>query len=156
MPTPLHIPSVNALKDFEGRDLGTTEWRVIPQRQIDAFAEATGDRQWIHVDNERAKRESPYEQTIAHGYLTIALAPVLLPELLEVAGCRQVVNYGIDKLRLKAPVPSEARLRMAATLKKVRILRDGAAHVTFALRYEVDGSKRPACVADAIYVYYPT
>jgi acyl dehydratase len=149
-----HVESVPALAELEGRDLGATEWRVIPQSQIDAFADATGDHQWIHVDAERARAESPFGGPIAHGYLTLALAPVLLPELIEVAGCGRVINAGIDHMRLKQPVPAGSRLRLAASVKHVRIIRGSIAHVTLSLRFEIEGEKKPACIADAIYVYY--
>jgi len=150
----LHVDSVPALADLEGRDLGATQWRELPQSQIDAFAQATGDHQWIHVDVERAASDSPFGGTIAHGYLTLALAPVLLPELIEVGGCRQVINAGIDRMRLKQPVPAGSRIRLAAQVKKVRLIKGHTAHVTLSLRFEIEGEKRPACIADAIYVYY--
>ena len=150
----MHVDSVPALADLEGRDLGATQWRELPQSQIDAFAQATGDHQWIHVDVERAASDSPFGGTIAHGYLTLALAPVLLPELIEVGGCRQVINAGIDRMRLKQPVPAGSRIRLAAQVKKVRLIKGHTAHVTLSLRFEIEGEKRPACIADAIYVYY--
>ena len=92
MANPTAIPNVAALADLVGRELGKTDWIEVYQEQIDAFAEATGDRQWIHCDVERAQRESPFKSTIAHGYLTLALVPVLLPKLLVVDDCRTVIN----------------------------------------------------------------
>jgi len=148
------VESVPALAELEGLDLGATGWREIPQSQIDAFADATGDHQWIHVDVERARADSPFGGPIAHGYLTLSLAPVLLPELLEVAGCSQVINAGIDRMRLKQPVRAGARLRLAATIKQVRMMKGPAAHVTLSLRFEIEGEAKPACLADAVYVYY--
>jgi acyl dehydratase len=155
MATPLTISDVASLDQLEGRDLGTTEWHTIDQAQIDAFAEATGDHQWIHVDRERAERESPFGRTIAHGYLTLALAPVLLPELLQVTRCSRIVNYGIDKLRLREPVLSGSRIRLGARVKSVRSVRGGAVRVSLAVRFEVEGSGRPACSGELIYVYFP-
>jgi len=114
MASPLIISDVAALPEYEGHDLGTTDWRAIDQTQIDAFAAATGDHQWIHVDRKRAERESRFGTTIAHGYLTLALAPALLPDLVVVQNCSQIVNYGIDKLRLREPVPSGGRVRLAS------------------------------------------
>ncbi len=149
------VPDVASLKDFEGADLGASSWTIVNQDQIDAFATATGDHQWIHVDVERAACESAFGQTIAHGYLTIALASALLPEILTVKECSRVVNYGIDRLRLREPVPAGSMLRIAGSLKNVRAIRNGAARVTLALRWEVDGARRPVCVADVVYVYYP-
>ena len=155
MTTPLIIPDVAAIEGFEGRDLGLTDWRTIDQDQIDAFAAATGDHQWIHVDPERAARESPFGTTIAHGYLTVALAPALLPELIQVAECAQIVNYGIEKLRLRKPVPSGSRIRLGASIKGVRKVKGGAARVSLAIHFEVEGEKRPVCSGEFIYVYFP-
>jgi len=155
MPEPIVIPSVAAIPDFVGTDLGVSNWVTIDQAQINAFAEATGDRQWIHVDVERARRESPFGGTIAHGYLTVSLASTLLPELVRVENSTQIINYGIDKLRLREPVPAGSRLRLGGTFKGVRMLSSGAAHTTIALRWEVEGARRPVCLADAIFVYFP-
>jgi acyl dehydratase len=155
MASPLTIPDVASLDRYEGRDLGTTEWRTIDQEQIDAFAEATGDHQWIHVDRERAARESPFGTTIAHGYLTLALVPAMLPELVCVARCSQVVNYGIEKLRLREPVPAGSRVRLGATLRSVRRVKGGAARVCLSVRFEVERARRPACSGDLVFVYFP-
>lgn len=155
MSSPTVIPSVRALKQFVGKSLGTSSWVTVSQEQINAFADATGDHQWIHVDTERARRESPFKATIAHGYLTLSLAPSLLPEIFRVEGARMGVNYGIDKMRLPAPVPAGARVRVLAELKDVRDMPGGGARATFGLVFEVEGGAKPACVADAIYVYYP-
>lgn len=154
MATPLMIPDVASLPEYEGRDLGTTEWREIDQARIDAFAEATGDHQWIHVDRERAERESPFGTTVAHGYLTVALAPALLPELVAVKKCSQIVNYGIEKLRLREPVPNGSRLRLGASIKSVRSVPGGAMRVVLAVRFEVEGARRPVCSGDLIFVYF--
>lgn len=155
MASPLIIPDVAALPEYEGQDLGTTDWRGIDQAQIDAFAAATGDHQWIHVDRERAERESPFGTTIAHGYLTLALAPALLPDLVVVQDCSRIVNYGIEKLRLREPVPSDSRVRLAASIKTVRRVRGGAMRLGLSIRFEVEGAKRPACTAELIFVYFP-
>lgn len=155
MATRTVIPGISALKDHIGKRMGPTEWVTVTQAQIDAFAEATGDQQWIHVDPERAKRDSPFGQTIAHGYLTLALAPGLLAELLSVEDTSMAVNYGIDKLRLPAPVPATGRVRMTAEIKHVREVPGGAARTTIGISLEVEGSQRAACVADVIYVYFP-
>jgi acyl dehydratase len=155
MSTPTIVPGISGLKPLVGRRLGVSEWITVTQEQIDRFADATGDHQWIHCDVERAKRESPFKGTIAHGYLTISLAPALMPQVVRVEGVRMGVNYGVDKMRLPAPVPAGARLRMSADLKDVRELPGGGARATFGLSFEVDGQTKPVCVADAIYVYYP-
>ena len=155
MAKPLIIPDVASLQKFEGQDLGATDWRSIDQTQIDAFAEATGDRQWIHVDPERAARESPFGGTIAHGYLTLALAPALLPELVEVENCSQIVNSGVESLRLREPVPAGSRIRLAAKVNRVRNLKGGAARLSLTIRFELEGSTRPVCTGEVVYVYFP-
>jgi acyl dehydratase len=152
---PTIIPQISALKEYVGKPLGTTDWSEISQAQIDAFAEATGDHQWIHVDHDRASAESPFGQTIAHGYLTIALAPVLLQQLFRVENISMAINSGIDKMRLPSPVPSGSRLRMSAEIKNVRDMPGGGARVTIAVTFETEGVTKPACVADVVYVYLP-
>jgi len=152
---PLIIPDVASLDRFEGQDLGTTQWRTIDQSQIDAFADATGDRQWIHVDPERASRESPFGSTIAHGYLTLALAPALLQELVEVENCSQIVNSGVESLRLREPVPAGGRIRLGAQIKRVRKLKGGAARLSLSIRFELEGATRPVCTGEVVYVYFP-
>jgi len=153
--TPTIVPSIAALKSLVGQKLGASEWTTVAQKQIDAFAEATGDHQWIHVDVERAKRESPFKQPIAHGYLTISLAPVLLPEVVRVEGVKMAINYGLESMRLPAPVPAGSRVRMSAELRDVREMPGGGARATWGLTFEVEGGTKPVCVADAIYVYLP-
>ena len=155
MSGPTVVSDVASLKDLAGAKLGTSQWIVISQERIDDFAKATGDDQWIHVDVERAVRESPFRGTVAHGYLTISLAGALLPEILVVEKCSRVVNYGIDKLRLREPVPAGRRLRLSGEIKHVRGIRGGGCRVTLGLRWEVDGARRPVCIADMILVYYP-
>ena len=152
---PTAIPNVAAIADLVGCDLGTTDWVEISQEQIDAFATATGDRQWIHCDVERAQRESPFKSTIAHGYLTVALVPVLLPELLVVNNCGTVINTGIEKLRLSTPVLAGSRIRMSATVKDARKVPGGGARATISIRFEAEGSEKPACHGVVTYVYFP-
>ena len=155
MSAPVIVPDVGSLKEFIGVDLGTSDWITVTQEQIDTFAKATGDHQWIHVDVERARRESPFGVTVAHGYLTIALVSVLLPQVVAIEKCSRVVNYGIDKLRLREPVPAGSRLRLGGEIKNVRNLSNGASRVTLSLRWEVEGARRAVCLADVVYVYYP-
>jgi len=155
MASPLIIPDVASLPEYEGRDLGSTDWHDLGQDQIDAFANATGDHQWIHVDRERAARESPFGGTIAHGYLTIALAPALLPDLVQVEKCSQIVNYGIEKLRLREPVPSGSRIRLGASIKGVRRVPGGAMRLGLSMRFEVEGARRPVCTGELVFVYFP-
>jgi len=155
MAGPTIIPDIPSLKNFIDRPLGETEWVTISQQQIDAFAAATGDQQWIHVDVDRAKAESPFATTIAHGYLTLALAPVLLSELLVVGNTSNIVNYGIEKLRLPSPVPAGASVRLKAEIKGVRDLPNGGARVVIALTFEVEGAKKAALIGRVVYVYFP-
>lgn len=155
MASPLIIPDVASLPEYEGRDLGTTGWHTIDQARIDAFADATGDHQWIHVDRERAARESPFGGTVAHGFLTVALAPALLPELVRVEHCSRIVNYGIEKLRLREPVRAGARLRLGAKIAGVRSVPGGGMWVSLELRFEVEGVKRAVCSGEIIFVYFP-
>jgi acyl dehydratase len=149
------IPSLDDLVNYEGAQLGVSDWVTIEQDRIDAFAGATGDRQWIHCDVERARRESPWKETIAHGYLTIALAPNLLDQLLRVEGWNAAINTGIDKMRLSSAVPAGSRVRMRARIKDVRSLSGGRVRVAFGLRFEVEGVAKPACTASVNYVYMP-
>jgi len=155
LPNPTVIPNVAAIADLVGRDLGTTDWTEVSQEQIDAFATATGDHQWIHCDVERARRESPFTSTVAHGYLTVALTPVLLPTLLSVEECGSVINTGIEKLRLSTPVLAGSRIRMSATVKDARRVPRGGMRATISIRFEVEGSEKPACHGDVTYVYFP-
>ena len=155
MANPIEIPNVVALADLVGRELGTTDWIEVSQEQIDAFAEATGDRQWIHCDVERAQRESPFKSTIAHGYLTLALTPVFLPKLLVIDDCGTVINTKVENLRLSTPVLAGSRIRMSATVKAARKMPGGSVRATLSIRFEVEGSKKPACHGVVTYVYYP-
>ena len=155
MADPLVIPDVTALRDWVGKKLGTSDWLEMTQRRIDLFAEATGDQQWIHVDTERARRESPFGTTIAHGYLTLSLAPFLFGQIVEVKGARMIVNPGIEHMRLRAPVHCGDRVRLHATLKDLREIPGGALRATITLQYEIEGQDRPAAFGDAALVYYP-
>ena len=155
MATPTVIPDLAAIADFVGVPLGTTDWVPITQERIDAFARATDDHQWIHTDVERARRESPWKETIAHGYLTLSLAPVLLRQILTIEGSKTAINSGIEKMRLSSPVLAGSRIRMSATITHARDLPGGAVRMVIRLNFEVEGSTRPACTASAIYVHYP-
>jgi acyl dehydratase len=151
----LVIPDLPSLHGWVGKKLGTSDWFEVSQERIDRFAEVTGDRQWIHVDRERAKRDSPFGGTIAHGHLTLSLAPHLFRQIAEVKGVRMIVNPGIEHMRLRAPVRAGERVRLHATLKDARDLPGGALRITLGLHFEVEGQSRPAAVGDAALVYYP-
>ena len=155
MDLPVVIPGLAALKYCVQTPLGVSDWVTVDQARIDRFADATEDRQWIHVDVERARREAPWKQTIAHGYLTLALIPELLSELLVILGVGTAVNTGVDKLRFSAPVPSGSRVRLHAEIKDAREVPPSALRVTFTVRVEVEGGSRPALIANVTYLYYP-
>ncbi len=147
------IPSVEAIPAYVGRKLGPSDWVLVSQERIDAFADATDDHQWIHTDPERASRESRWKSTIAHGYLTLALTPHLLGHIFGVAGCTSAVNTGLEKLRLAAPVPAGSRVRMRAEIRDARKMPQGSMRVSFGIRIEVEGSAKPALIARVNYVY---
>lgn len=155
MALPVVIPDIPSLANYVGKPLGSSDWVTVSQEQIQHFANATGDHQWIHVDVERAQNESPFGGTIAHGYLTMSLTPTLLPQIVRVRNSSRTINYGIDKMRLPVPVPAGSRVRLAAEIKHVRKVSGGAARVTFAVKLHLEGTARPCCTADAIYVYFP-
>ena len=137
----------------EGRRFGPTGWLAIAQDRIDGFAEVTGDHQWIHVDPERAK-DGPFGGTIAHGYLTLALANLFLPQLIDVRGFAHAVNVGADRLRFLAPVPVGSRIRGVGELAKVEEVK-GAIQSVLRVTIEIEGSDKPACVVDTISRYFP-
>jgi len=138
----------------EGQALGHSDWLEIDQERIDLFADATGDHQWIHVDPERAAH-GPYGATIAHGYLTLALVNLFLPQIVEVRGISMGVNYGADRLRFPAPVPVGSRIRGSGDLLRAEEVKGGAVQAVIRVTVEVEGGERPACVVDTISRYYP-
>ena len=135
-----------------GEHLGYSEYHTVTQEQVNAFADATGDHQWIHVDVERAK-QGPFGGPIAHGYLTLSLAPSLIPEIVQVHGFSMGVNYGCEKVRFPSPVPVGANLRAGAELVGVDDVAGGV-QVSMKLTFEVEGASKPSCVAEVVYRYY--
>jgi acyl dehydratase len=146
------VLDVDGLRARAGSFLGHSHWHEIDQTQIQRFADATGDQQWIHVDVPRAAA-GPFGTPIAHGYLTLSLAPVLLWEVLDVVGASRVVNYGLGKVRFPTPVPVGSRVRGQWTCGEVEDV-TGGVQATFGLVVERDGSPKPACVADILFRYY--
>ncbi len=136
-----------------GQRLGESEWLAIDQERINLFADATGDHQWIHVDPERAK-DGPFGATIAHGYLTMSLVNLFLPQIVDVQGISMGVNYGADKLRFPSPVKVGSRVRGVGELVAVENVKGGV-QATVRVTVEIEGSDRPACVVDTISRYYP-
>ena len=143
---------IDDLKARVGEDLGHSDWMEITQERVNQFADATGDHQWIHIDPERAKA-GPFGGPIAHGYLTISLAPVLLGSVIRVDGISMGVNYGLNKLRFPAPVKVGSKVRLGATLTAVEEIAGGAQY-TVDLTIETEGSEKPSCVAQAVYRVY--
>ncbi|MCU4183638.1 MaoC family dehydratase [Acidiferrimicrobium sp. IK] len=146
------IDGISGLKAKVGEHLGYSEWREITQEQVNLFADATGDHQWIHVDVERAKA-GPFGGPIAHGYLTLSLVPVVGQEILQVGGISMGVNYGIDKLRFPSPVPVGSKLRAGGELLAVDDI-PGGAQVKIRYTFEVEGATKPSCVAEVLLRYY--
>ena len=136
-----------------GQELGTSDWFEVTQDRVDTFADATGDHQWIHVDVERAKAESPFGGPIAHGYLTLSLLVPLFAQVLAVTDTAMGVNYGLNKVRFPSPVPVGSRVRLTATLKDVEQVAGGL-QLTFSAVVEREGSDKPACIAEPVYRYY--
>jgi len=147
------IRSIEDAKELEGEEVGLSDWVVIDQHRIDQFAEATGDYQWIHVDTERAAKEMPDGKTISHGYLTLALIPALTSKFIEVKNLERAINFGLNKVRFYTPVPVGARLRARAKVLQAR-RRAGALLLTSEIRIEMEGAKKPACVAETLGMYF--
>ena len=148
------VGSPAELLDLDGADLGATEWTTVTQDQVNLFADATGDHQWIHVDVERANAESPFGGPIAHGYLTLSLVNLFLPQLLEVQGASMGVNVGLDRVRFPSPVPVGSRLRGSGQIVAVEEAKGGV-QVTVRVTLEVEGSDKPACIADTVSRFFP-
>ncbi|MGW3967594.1 MaoC family dehydratase [Amycolatopsis sp. NPDC005003] len=137
----------------KGSVLGSSEWVTVDQDRIDAFAGATGDHQWIHVDAERAAA-GPYGTTIAHGYLTLSLLPMFMVAVYRVEGVRMAVNYGLNKVRFVTPVPVGSRLRGTTELLDAQPLDETSAQLLFRVTVEIEGVERPACVAETVSRQY--
>lgn len=146
------INSIEDAKALEGKEVGLSDWVEIDQQKIDRFAKATGDFQWIHVDAERAEKELPDGKTIAHGYLTLALIPTLTGDFIQVENLARAINFGCNKIRFYTPVPVGSRVRARATVIQAR-KRSGALHILSQVKIEVEGERKPACVAETIGMY---
>jgi acyl dehydratase len=142
------------LGDLAGREVGVSDWLVVAQDRIDAFADATGDRQWIHVDVERARTGTPFGTTIAHGFLTLSLVSALVRDAVTVDGARMALNYGLNRVRFVSPVPSGSRIRARVALAKIDDMADSIQAI-WKVTIERDGSDKPAVVAEWIVRYYP-
>lgn len=150
---PLIVETPQALQEFAGREIGVSEWFTITQDRIRQFADVTEDRQWIHVDKERAERESPYGTTIAHGFLTLSLLSHLASQVLQIrSGSRMMVNYGLNRVRFPAPVRAGSQIRARVTLQSLRELPYDVEAV-FLLTAEVREADKPCCVAEWLVRY---
>jgi acyl dehydratase len=147
-----HVSGIDELTALTGTHLGYSDYRTVTQEQVNLFADATGDHQWIHVDPERAA-EGPFGQTIAHGYLTLSLIPVLLGGLLKVDGVAMGINYGTNKVRFTSPVPVGSQIRAGAVLASVEPVAGGV-QVAMDVTVEVKDANKPSCVAQLLTRFY--
>jgi acyl dehydratase len=151
---------MRVFKDFDelkaavGTEIGASEWVEITQDRINTFAEATGDEQWIHVDQDRAARELPGKTTIAHGLLTLSLIPMFMREIIGLKGLKNTLNYGANKIRYLSPVPAGSRLRARVGILRAEDVPPDALRVTYDVSIDIEGGKRPACVAEVIGQHY--
>lgn len=150
---PRIVNGTAGLRELVGQHLGYSDWMEITQERVNQFAEATGDHQWIHVDPERAAKESPFGGPIAHGYLTLSLGPVLMPQVIATTGFRMGVNYGCNKVRFMSPVPVGARLRLGVTLVEVEDI-PGGSQQTYDFVFECEGAAKPSCAAQVVFRSY--
>jgi acyl dehydratase len=150
----LEVERAADMKAYEGREIGVSDWYTVTQEQIDKFADATGDHQWIHVDVERAKREMPGGKTIAHGWLTLSLVPRLASTLYKVKHRSRGINYGANRVRFTGMVPAGSRIRLRLSVKAVEATKDGGTRITNEGTMELEGSDRPVLVAETIGVTY--
>ena len=148
------VVDLRQLAELVGREVATSDWLVIDQDRIDAFANATGDDQWIHVDAERAKAETPFGATIAHGFLTLSLLSPLMRDAVLIDGLRMTINYGLNRVRFVSPVPSGSRVRARIALDSIDDVADST-QATWNVVIEREGRDKPAVVAELIVRYYP-
>ena len=147
---------INSYDDFAaylGKEIGKSDWLQVDQERINLFADATLDHQWIHVDTERAQRESPYKSTIAHGYLTLSLLPYLWDQIVDVHNIKMLVNYGMDQMRFGQPVITGSRVRLATTMHNIQNLR-GICKTEIKFKIEIEGQRKPALEGIATFLYY--
>lgn len=149
----LIINSYDEFAAYLGKDLGSSEWLLLDQERINLFADATLDHQWIHVDVDRAKVESPYKSTIAHGYLTLSVLPYLWDQIIQVNNITMLVNYGMDKMRFGQPVISGSRVRLVTKLHNIQNLR-GICKTEIEFKIEIENQRKPALEGIASFLYY--
>ena len=147
------IGSIDELVALKGEELGESGWVTVEQHEVNLFADATGDHQWIHVDPERAKA-GPFGGPIAHGFLTLSLLPRLWADLYSVEGVKMGINYGLNKVRFPSPLPVGSRVRARSTVIDVEDLGNGATQLTLSTAIEIDGTAKPACVAESVVRFF--
>ena len=148
------VETPDSLKEYVGKEIGVSDWLTITQERIAQFAEATEDRQWIHLDRERAERESPYGTTIGHGFLTLSLISRFMKDVIQVrGGTGMTVNYGLNRVRFPSPLRAGSKIRARVALLSVKEV-PGAYETSFSVTIESEGSEKPCCVAESIVRYY--
>ena len=147
------IATLAELRVHAGQEIGVSDWLVIDQPRISAFADATGDHQWIHVDDARAARDTPFGTTIAHGFLTLSLVSALLRNIVSIGGLRMTINYGLNRVRFVSPVPSGSRVRARVVLSAIEDVKD-ATQATWTITVECEGAEKPCLVAEWLVRYY--
>lgn len=145
---PLVFENLSEFKSFKGKDLPKGEWYTITQQMINDFANATLDKQWIHVDEERAAKESPFKSTVAHGFMSVSMISKMLEEMFLVKSVKMGLNYGLNKVRFPNPVPVNSELRMLSSVKDIEDLANNGIKITFNCTIEIKGQEKPACVAE--------
>jgi acyl dehydratase len=146
----------NEMQKYVGQEIGVSDWVEITQERINLFADATGDHQWIHVDVERAKKDMPGGKTIAHGFLTLSLIPMLSQQISHINNVRNGINYGCNKVRFTSPVQAGSKVRARAKLIAADPMDKGGVRLTNQVTIEIDGQERPACVAETMSIVYGT
>lgn len=150
----LQFKNLTEFKSMVGKELPSTEWYTISQEMINDFANATLDKQWIHVDEERAAKESPFKSTVAHGFMSVAMISRMLEGMFSVESVKMGLNYGLNKVRFPNPVPVNSNLRMIATIKDIEDIENNGVKVIFTCVIEIQGKKKPACYAEFLAVLY--
>jgi acyl dehydratase len=151
---PIVFQDFSAFKLIVGKDLPEGDWYTVTQQMINDFANATLDKQWIHVDEKRAAKESPFKSTVAHGFMSVAMISKMLEEAFIIKSVKMGLNYGLNKVRFPNPVPVNSELRMITTVKEIEELSNNGIKITFSCTIEIKGQKKPACVAEFLAALY--
>lgn len=146
----LIFDTITDFKSQEGKDLPIGNWYTVTQEMINYFAEATLDKQWIHIDEDRAEKESPFKSTVAHGFMSVSMLSKLLEEVFAIKSIKMGLNYGLNKVRFPNPVPVNSQLRLISSVKQIESLSNNGIKVTFLCSVEIKGQEKPACVAEFI------